>query len=300
MLGQKFPQTAKGISSQDAALKLYEDKKDYVSANSYLAQLVQLNKEPQRLSRLKLAYEDSFFKASESFEAKKKYKKANNYLAAFITKGYDPSKKTMASWNMALNYKKAKSWNNAGAQFTKFYKQNPRHENALPALNEALEIYKKRKQYANVAGTAQLLEVADSGNTQAWKWVKTDNLIKAKSYKTAQVEATNLLHSSDSKVSESMHQRLFDFVEKPRHKFYPFAVATLKRSGKEPFKSEAWYKEAEYAYKSKKYTKMNSNIRVVRGSSSASREVKARATFCLLYTSPSPRDATLSRMPSSA
>ena len=29
-------------------------------------------------------------------------------------------------------------------------------------------------------------------------------------------------------------------------------------------------------------------------------EVRARLLFCLLYTSPSPRDATLSRMPSSA
>ena len=30
------------------------------------------------------------------------------------------------------------------------------------------------------------------------------------------------------------------------------------------------------------------------------KEVKAKTEICLLYTSPSPRDATLSRMPSSA
>ena len=44
------------------------------------------------------------------------------------------------------------------------------------------------------------------------------------------------------------------------------------------------------------YTSSNTDIEVINAGS----ESKTRANICLLYTSPSPRDATLSRMPSSA
>ena len=277
-LGKKFPNTKKGIESQDGALKIFEDKKDYVSANRYLGELVLLNREHRRLRGLKLAYEDSFFKAAEQFESKKKYKKANEYLSGFIAKGFDPNKKIKASWNMAVNYKKDNSWKLAADQYVKYYKQNPKNEKSLGGLNHALEIYKKKKKYNDVATVAQLLEGADPVNKQAWKWVKTDNYIKAKNYKMAQANVSALLKSNNEKVNEQMHQRLFDFVEKPKHKFYLYSLATLKREAKEPFKAEAWYKEAEYAYRSKKHSKMAQNIRTIRKSRSASSEVKGRAT----------------------
>lgn len=280
-LGSQFPDTVKGKDSQDFVIKIYEKNKDYASINKYLGEIIPNSKDVSRLATLKPIYDNSFFLMAESSEKKGRFRDAIVNYKDYLKKSYLKAKLPEASWNIAVNYKKASLVKNAADAYLTFYKANKTHKNAKLALEESLLLYEKIKNYSSAEGVAWILEsITSEPEKTKWSYALARLNIENKKFKDAEVRFAKLVHVSDKKMNTEIHQLLFDHVDKIKVGFKDYALRVLQK-GQEPFKSEAHLRIAMDFLDAKKTAEAKTNFRIVINSKGALAESKAKAAIFL-------------------
>lgn len=278
-LGAQYPDTIKGKDSQDFVIKIYEKNKDYAAVNKYLGEIIPKSKDTARLSVLKPIYDNSFFLMAETNEKKRRYKNAIINYKDYLKSSYLKAKLPEASWNIAINYKKAGMTKNAAQAYLNFYNSNKSHKNAKVALEDSLALFEKVKNYSKVENVAWILESITSGDEKLkWSFSLARVNIANKKFKDAEIRFGKLVHVPDKKLNVEVHQFLFDHVDKNRVGFKDAALRVLQ-TGQEPFKSEAQLRVAMDFIADKKISQAKSKFLEVIRSSGSLAETKAKAAI---------------------
>jgi TolA-binding protein len=278
-LGAQYPDTVKGKDSQDFVIKIYEKNKDYASVNKYLGEIIPKSKDVSRLSVLKPIYDNSFFLMAETNEKKGRFRSAIMNYKGYLKLSYLKSKLPEASWNIAINYKKAGLKKDAADAYLAFYKANPKSQNSKVALEESLALYEKIRNYSMVENVAWILESITDGNEKIkWSFSLARVNIENKKFKDAETRFYKLVQVSDKKINTDVHQYLFDHVEKIKVGFKDNALRVLQ-TGQEPFRSEAYIRIALDLLDKDKTVEARAKFTAVLKSPKALAESKAKAAI---------------------
>ncbi len=278
-LGAQYPDTVKGKDSQDFVIKIYEKNKDYASVNKYLGEIIPNSKDNSRLSVLKPIFDNSFFLMAEVNEKKGRYRNAITNYKDYLKFSYIKAKLPEASWNIAINYKKAGLVKNAAQAYLDFYNSNKSHSNAKVALQESLSLFEKVKNYSMIENVAWILESLISGDEKLkWSFSLARVNIENKKFKDAELRFAKLVQVPDKRLNTEVHQFLFDHVEKNKVGFKDSALRVLQ-NGQEPFKSEAYLRVAMELLEKNKIQEAKAKFKSVLQSNGSLAETKAKAAI---------------------
>lgn len=280
-LGGQYPDTIKGKDSQDFVIKIYEKNKDYSAVNIYLGEIIPKTKDVARLSVLKPIYDNSFFLMAEVNEKKGSFRAAIVNYKNYLSKSFLKLKLTEASWNIAINFKKAGLKKNAADAYLAFYKNNPKHVNAKLALTESLALYEKISNYPQIEVVAMILEsISTPPESFKWAYSVARVNIKNKKFKESESKFYKLVQVPDQKLNTEIHQFLFDHVEKLKLGFKDNALRVLQ-TGQEPFRSEAFIRVGVDLLDEKKEKESRAKFLAVLNSKGSLSESKAKASIFL-------------------
>lgn len=173
-LGEKFGKEEKGQKAQDLYLDILNIKKDYAGIKGYTSKLIRAGGTPERVSKLKQLFEESFFMQVQIQEDKGNLKEALAGYIAFTKENPGSKLSEKAYWNISqLYYKLGDEWNGAEAS-VRFAQKYPSSKDSHDALLRAAQTYEKLAQLPEAAKTLSILSQRDRKDSDKWKELAAD------------------------------------------------------------------------------------------------------------------------------
>lgn len=173
-LGREFPQVEKGLKSQDLYLDILNIKKDYRGIRNYAQEIMKINNEPARETKMRKLYEQAYFLEVQGLEEKSKFNEALSEYVAFAKANPESELTEKAMWNaMQLHYKLNDAWN--GAKTAEEYAMRfPKSAQAVNALLRSAQTFEQMGQLSEAARVLETLATRDAKATARWKELAAD------------------------------------------------------------------------------------------------------------------------------
>lgn len=211
-LGQKFPDQAKGVKSQDLYLDILNTKKDYIALQKGALEWKSLEKDPTRKKNLQTIFEQAYFSHVQIFIDEKKYDEAIALYRQFAVEHSYSDLADEAQWNIVDLYVKKDDFPGAANAFLDFYKKFPKHEKSLEALVRSADLYEQMGMPSRALEVSKILSTVDSKNAASWILLSGDFYAAFGKYFEAINEFKSIFlnpkYAAGSKVSDVAEQAI--------------------------------------------------------------------------------------------
>ncbi len=173
-IGREFPLAEKGQKAQDLYLDILNIKKDYRGVRNYAQELLKIDFEPARESKMRKLYEQAYFLEIQGLEEKQEFKQALVEYQAFAKQNPNSELTEKAMWNsMQLHYKLNDAWNGAKTA-EEFASKYPSSSNATNALLRSAQTFEQMGQLNEAANVLEKLAARDPKSSARWKELAAD------------------------------------------------------------------------------------------------------------------------------
>ncbi len=173
-LGREFANQDKGVKAQDLYLDILNIKKDYRGIRNYAQEIMKLNNEAGRESKMRKLYEQAYFLEVQGLEEKSKFKEALEEYQAFAKQNPNSELTEKAMWNSSqLYFKLGDAWNGAksGEEFAVKFPKSPK---SVDALLHSAQTFEAMGQLSEAARVLAQLAQRDEKAAPRWRELAAD------------------------------------------------------------------------------------------------------------------------------
>jgi TolA-binding protein len=276
-LGREFAKTEKGKKAQDLYLDILNLKKDYKGLKDYSGDLMRVESDAARKTKLAKIHEQSYFLQIQSYEDSQKFSDAIAGYKDFATQNPGSELAEKAWWNSVQLHFKTMDFAGGALAAEQFFDRFPNAKNGMDALLKAAQSYETMGMLEEAADVLVKIAKVEPKSAAKWHGLAADFYLLSNRPLKAKKYLAELKGSGDPTVRAQTLDKLLMIEKQTGGAAYQEILQAIAASGVQPQASLARVELVEEIYKKGKFEEAFSEAKKIVGTGSASPYAKSRA-----------------------